>query len=81
MRNGKCPKCGSSEIYTNDADGEGFGGDEAATLQCGLDSTDKWQTYLCVNCGYYENYLTDKDLMADIVAKRKRMKSWKKAGT
>ncbi len=78
MRNGECPKCGSHEIYTNTEDGEGFGGDESATLNCGLDSTEKWQTFLCTNCGYYENYLTDKILIADIVAKRKKMKSWKK---
>jgi predicted nucleic-acid-binding Zn-ribbon protein len=81
MRNGECPKCSSHEIYTSDEDGEGFGGDESSSLNCGLDSTDKWRTYLCANCGYYENYLTDKDMIANIVAQRRKMKSWKKVGT
>ena len=80
MKNGECPKCGSHEIYTSPDDGDGFGGNESSSLNCGLRSTEKWQTYLCANCGYYENYLTDRNLIADIIAGRKKMGGWKKIG-
>ena len=81
MRNGECPKCGSHEIYTSNEEGDGFGGDNSCMLSCGARFTEKWQTFLCVNCGYYENYLTDKELIADIISKRKKMDGWKKIST
>jgi hypothetical protein len=33
-----------------------------------MNGTRQWVTYLCANCGYFENYLTDKDKIAQIVA-------------
>lgn len=69
MKNGKCPKCNSQEIYAS-TDGGGIGDGFnmlVLTEQESMTSTRKWQTFLCVSCGYYENYLLDQDKIARIV--------------
>ena len=65
MKNGQCDKCGSNTVNTL-ANGIapagrreyiGFGG-----VYSGVDV----QTFLCVNCGYYENYVTDTKRLAEV---------------
>ncbi len=78
MRTGKCPKCNSQEIYISE-DGGGIGGQEHAieVNNNGSRYIYKWQTCLCANCGYYENYLLDSQLIASIKANPKK-EHWKK---
>jgi predicted nucleic-acid-binding Zn-ribbon protein len=68
MRNGQCVKCQSKNIYVA-VSGAGF--DEEILLQTQVDKmipTRQWITYLCADCGYFENYVTDKAKIAEIVA-------------
>lgn len=70
MRNGECPKCKSHEVYGTTKDMPGITFDvwhlkvsnsSSATL-CTQN-----QTFLCANCGYWESYILDREILADIV--------------
>jgi hypothetical protein len=39
--------------------------------------TRQWQTFLCADCGYYENYLLDEEKIARIVEDPQKA-GWKK---
>ncbi len=77
MNNNKCPKCGSSDIYKQR---DGVRPREEWVM---LDSY--WgklqvrnpvvvDTYLCIQCGYFENYVADKDKLP------KAAQMWEKVG-
>jgi hypothetical protein len=79
MKNGQCPKCDSREIYAS-ADGGGIGDGFnllVLTQEESMTSTRQWQTFLCVSCGYYENYLLDEDKIARIIDDPQKA-GWKK---
>lgn len=78
MKNGQCPQCHSREIYASD-DGGGIGDGFSIHVRDGdsMKPTRRWQTLLCVSCGYYENYLLDEDLLARIVDDPQKA-GWKK---
>jgi len=70
VKNGECPKCGSQEIYAS-TDGPGIAPDHwfwlietANSVEISRDD----QTLLCASCGYWENYLRNPKVVADIVA-------------
>ena len=69
VKDGQCPKCGSHEIYASTA-GPGIGTDNwcwyVKTADSASVSRDD-QTLLCTSCGYWENYLRNPKVMADIV--------------
>ena len=52
----KCPKCNSSNVFTKKGSGVGFDAVIWVGLGIGMKSTSDWVTYLCVECGYFENY-------------------------
>ena len=75
MRGGKCPKCASNNVYRshNPAVGGGIGwGDNPEYMRIkakwGSDSIKKWETFLCADCGYYENYVIDREILDGIIA-------------
>lgn len=78
MKNGQCPKCNSREVYAS-VDGGGIGdGFSLHVLDGGsMAPTRQWQTFLCVTCGYYENYLLDEVKIARIVEDPQKA-GWKK---
>lgn len=54
-----CPKCQSKELYTNS-------GNVKRGERCSLPVT-SWTSlfvdiYICLNCGFVEEYITDKEL-------------------
>lgn len=68
MKNGTCPNCGSREIYASlDKGGIGEGFAIHVLDGGGMVPTRKWQTFLCAQCGHYENYLLDEAKIAKIV--------------
>ena len=74
LKSGKCPKCGSAEVYTNrDLPKRGD------RMQLVVSSM-KWfflDTYVCTNCGHFEEYVSDKEIKdASIINKIKE--TWKK---
>lgn len=67
MRDGQCSKCASERVYTST---NGIMMDTRLVLYIkqgkSWQPTKHWVTYLCVDCGYYENYLSDPDILTQI---------------
>lgn len=63
MKNGKCPKCGSTSVYTQQNELQ------ETRVSGRLQVVDD---YVCAACGCFETYLTDKDAL------RKIAERWKK---
>jgi hypothetical protein len=42
-----------------------------------MNSTSDWVTYLCTNCGYFENFITKREWLDKITADPQGMR-WKK---
>lgn len=77
MKNGECPNC-KSEAVVMSARGVGYSG--FITFKFGrffYHSTPNWTTYLCLDCGYFENYVTNKKKLDKIKANVEKM-GWKK---
>ena len=78
MQNGHCPKCQSTEIYR----GTPIAG-EAMHLAA-FPTPDSLVTiyanaYVCINCGYIEMHVMDRD-KGKLNALAKDTKNWQKAG-
>ena len=58
LKSGTCPKCGSTEVYTNT--GQGKRGDR---MQLVVSSMKRFflDTYICTGCFHFEEYVSDKD--------------------
>jgi predicted nucleic-acid-binding Zn-ribbon protein len=59
LKSGSCPKCGSNEVYTTQGSlkrGERMILPVSSWKQFFLD------TYICSNCGHFEEYISDDDL-------------------
>ena len=70
MKNGKCPKCDSSNVYFK----------EYALDVVNLDGRQTpYVNYVCTDCGYFETYITDKNALSKIPVKAEKSKDWKKA--
>jgi transposase-like protein len=65
MRSGKCPSCGSSNVYTKKW------GLEPRRLS---GRNQVHHDYICTDCGYCESYYTDKEVL------RKIAQQWQKVG-
>ncbi len=59
LKSGSCPKCNSGEVYTTQ------GLQKRGERMILAVSSMKYfflDTYICTNCGYFEEYVDDKDL-------------------
>ena len=54
MRNGQCPKCGSTDIRTGS---QGFGGYAPNSIRITFFGYAPLDNYLCIACGYVECYV------------------------
>jgi len=64
MKDGKCPKCNSTNVFKRDSGftyGEGtlYVVDSASGAKPQTVHPATFDSYACINCGYYENYITD----------------------
>ena len=69
MKTGKCPKCGSSSVYTRR---NGIGEDSGARYIHGLSfvtTVTPVDTFLCTECGYFEHYIADRDRLCEVPEK------------
>lgn len=70
MKNGKCPKCSSANVYHK----------EYALEEVNLDGKKaEHMAYLCIDCGYFETYITDKEALKKIATRAEKLGDWKKA--
>jgi predicted nucleic-acid-binding Zn-ribbon protein len=74
LKSGTCPKCGSPDVYTNrdlPKRGERMQLVVSSMIWYFLD------TYVCINCGHFEEYVNDKEIKdASIIDKIRE--TWKK---
>ena len=70
MKSGKCPKCNSSNVYF-----KAYALDKI-TLNGKIV---EYMNYVCVDCGYFETYITDKEALSKIVTRAEKLGDWKKA--
>lgn len=70
MRNGLCPKCGSKNIFTK-KDGINFGSFEVITAF--FVTYSPTNDYICVDCGYFERYVNDKNKLFEVSQKWTRV--------
>ncbi len=69
MLNGQCPRCRSRSVYRR-KNGIVSGAKHIFVTGLGFTTprSDKL-TCVCTNCGYYENYVADKAILAKVAAK------------
>jgi hypothetical protein len=78
MKNGKCPKCNSTNVFMNIYGVEWS--DEAGWLTIWMGSQkersakqSRYDSYICVDCGYFENYILDKEILHEVQTKWNRV--------
>jgi len=73
MHNGQCPKCNSSNVFLQ-RNGASFGSRKGVYLfTSSMAGASDYDSYVCVNCGYFENYIVDTAKLQEI------QKVWTKA--
>ena len=75
MKMTTCPKCQSPNVFVCDG-GVGWDVNLLVTATGSMD-TIEWETYLCTDCGYFENYINDNDCLQKI--RDGRWTDWRKA--
>jgi predicted nucleic-acid-binding Zn-ribbon protein len=66
MKNGICPKCGSTEIHTKADAIYSYGG---VYLPIGIFSSARLTPYVCVQCGYVEIFVDEPSQRRGLAAK------------
>ena len=67
MKDGKCPKCGSSEVYSGTNIPFKSGPFAGNAIPISLTSMAALDNYVCVRCGLVESYVADSTKLEDIV--------------
>ncbi len=73
MKEGKCPKCGSEEIYAGVEILPKSGPFGSNSIPISIVSIAALDNYVCTDCGYLERYIADSEKLKEIV------KKWPKA--
>jgi len=65
MKRGTCPKCGSATVYLLE---DGIGSAECQYIKKGgfFTSSTTFDCYLCVSCGFFENYVNNRQHLETI---------------
>lgn len=75
MREGKCPKCGSDEIYAGLDVAPKSGPFASNSIPIGLFSIAALDNYVCAQCGYVESYISDPEKLKEIPRKWHKIKA------
>ena len=73
MREGKCPKCGSDEIYAGIDVAPKSGPFASNSIPIGLFSIAALDNYVCTQCGYLESYIADSEKLEEISRKWRKI--------
>ncbi|MDD3628036.1 MAG: hypothetical protein PHV06_12050 [bacterium] len=76
MKKGICPKCGAETVYSKN-DGIKYSVMQGVVIvktNTILNIPSSAISYVCTTCGYFENYITDKNKLSAVA------KEWKKVG-
>jgi hypothetical protein len=67
MRRGICPKCNSNTVYATDAPDSDFKLPRSMAniliATAAVQSRVACERYVCVSCGYYETYVSDREFL------------------
>lgn len=74
MKKGKCPKCGSDDIYSNENMRLKMGPFGSNAIPISMTSMAALDNYVCTACGYVESYISDQTKLKEIYVK------WPKIG-
>lgn len=74
MKQGKCPRCGSEEVYSGIEVLPKSGPFGSNAIPISIVSIAALDNYVCTDCGYLERYIADPEKLQEIV------KKWPKAG-
>lgn len=80
-KTGICPKCGSKEVYFDIKALKSIdprSGVFIANRKFGGQFTARVEIYACIDCGYFEEYLSEEDLKDDKIKEKIKAK-WNKA--
>jgi hypothetical protein len=66
MKNGKCPMCNSTEVYTNTESEFVADGDSVELYDIDNDLRIYLTPYVCVKCGFVAMFTDDADEIADL---------------
>lgn len=69
MKQGKCPKCGSEDVYSGENIALKSGPFGSNSIPVGLTSIAALDNYVCKACGLVESYVSEKSKLKEI-AKR-----------
>lgn len=75
MREGKCPKCGSEEIYAGLDVAPKSGPFASNSIPIGLFSVAALDNYVCAQCGYVESYIADHEKVREISRKWRKIRA------
>jgi len=71
MKSGTCPRCQSPNVFKKK---KGVNYDRGIYVYTGmLTSASLWVSYVCTDCGYFENYIADREKLADVAAEWDRV--------
>ncbi len=66
MKEGKCPKCGSTNVYVADDLPLKSGPFGSNSIPVSLTALAALDNYVCVDCGFVENYVSDERMLKKI---------------
>ncbi len=69
MKHGKCPKCGSTQIYTAPDLPLKSGPFGNNAIPISLTSMAALDNYVCAECGWVEHYITDPNMLKKVARK------------
>jgi len=77
----QCPKCDSQEIYiSQDGGGVGSGLSLFVLSDHAMRPTHDWVTHLCSTCGYFENFVLNKEFI-EVIVNAPEKNGWKKVNS
>ena len=69
MKDGKCPKCGSTEVYSSADVYPKTGPFTSNTIPISLTSMAPLDNYVCTECGLVQSYVADPRKLEEIARK------------
>ncbi len=74
MKDGKCPKCGSTEVYCGADVYPKTGPFTSNTIPISLTSIAALDNYVCTDCGYVEHFISETGKLKEIFIKWRKVK-------
>lgn len=68
MKNGTCPNCGSSNVYSKPK-GAQFGSGGLFVNTSMVSNPVSYESYICTDCGLFQTFVTDEKKLGEVKAK------------